>query len=829
MDLPRTVAHFVIHRRRTLLLAAVLLLSLSAAIIALKGRLASDILDLLPAHFDSVQTFKVYDREFTQARQLTFAILDETKACDLDGFTEHFAQALKHEPWVLRVMHRSPIENPEGIQDLHRMTAPLLLNLPTAEFDTALSALDPAAIAARLKKLRATLESGSPKAELELEFDPLGLVTPAFKPLAGSISAEKTPPLASADGTLRLVLAVTNQTDLGAHASQSMMRQVADFQTRVTASWRTTGERPAPQILVTGRTPYVGELSLKMRSDVVSTLLSSTLLVALTFYLGFRQLRPLVAILHVLLLCCVLAVAGGVLVFHELNMITIGLCSILIGLGVDFGMLLFGVYQVQREAGLHHEQAIAQALRQQGRGILFGTLTTAAAFLCLGLTQCSGFAQLGVLIAIGICFAGLLMMTAFFAFIGSKYRPQRRDWMQAVSQRFVRSTLAAPKPWLWAGTAVLLALTIYSIAPIGRLQFEANPKSLEPRNSNAGNAMRTIMGKLPGLGEPLIVLLQAPDAETFHQHWSQLQSAWSQQIQAGKIKNAVTPAAFTLSPLRAQANAARLTVPQLDAACAAFNRAILSEGLNRQSFDSTFAMLDALRALAGGKSTRLDWPQILPPNSSWWFVLDRFFAKSPNMGLAYVFPIKTIASFPEKEALRDALSLPGMDLHISGWTYTLADLLPWAKTKLTELTLIMVGLNALILVFLYRRAFPLLLLMLSLALSVGAMMATLKAFGVCLNLFNALAFPLVLGVGVDYGIYIVLAMRNPDTVQSSLSAVVKPVLLSGLTTVSGFASLATAQNPALRGLGIVCATGVGWCLFATFFFILPAYALRRTR
>jgi predicted RND superfamily exporter protein len=54
----------------------------------------------------------------------------------------------------------------------------------------------------------------------------------------------------------------------------------------------------------------------------------------------------------------------------------------------------------------------------------------------------------------------------------------------------------------------------------------------------------------------------------------------------------------------------------------------------------------------------------------------------------------------------------------------------------------------------------------------------------------------------------------------------KPVLLSGLTAVAGFGSLVLAETPALRGLGIVCAFGIAWCLVSTFLFILPLYAWR---
>jgi predicted RND superfamily exporter protein len=116
--------------------------------------------------------------------------------------------------------------------------------------------------------------------------------------------------------------------------------------------------------------------------------------------------------------------------------------------------------------------------------------------------------------------------------------------------------------------------------------------------------------------------------------------------------------------------------------------------------------------------------------------------------------------------------------------------------------------------------------MLSVALSIAALVTTLKLFAIPLNMFNVLAFPLVLGVGVDYGIYIVIAMRQDGHQERNLATVVKPVLLSGLCTVCGFGSLVFAANPALRSLGSVCAIGVAWCALATLCFVLPAYAWR---
>ena len=361
---------------------------------------------------------------------------------------------------------------------------------------------------------------------------------------------------------------------------------------------------------------------------------------------------------------------------------------------------------------------------------------------------------------------------------------------------------------------------------MGQLQFDANPKSLEPKDSRAGIALRTIQAKMPIAAEPIIVLFRNTDPELFHESWAKLQVAWTQLVAEKKIRSAASPAALVVSPARISANATRLQAIDFTASRAALTSAIAAEGLSAEAFQSAFSLLDALQKIADGDRAALDWQRALPADSSWWFVLDRFFSRDPNLGAAYITPNHTLATFAEKEQLRTEIESAQVPVQISGWSYTLQDLVPWAKGKLTELSVIMILFNVLLLILLYRSAFPLFILMLSLALSIGALIATLKLFGIPLNMFNVLAFPLVLGVGVDYGIYVVIAMRQEGDRQRNLATVVKPVLLSGLCTTCGFGSLAFAANPALRSLGSVCSIGVAWCAFATLCFVLPAYAWR---
>ena len=59
-------------------------------------------------------------------------------------------------------------------------------------------------------------------------------------------------------------------------------------------------------------------------------------------------------------------------------------------------------------------------MRTLGKAIFFGALTTAVGFMALLLAGSRGFTQLGVLIALGISFAGIFMLTVFFLVLPRK-------------------------------------------------------------------------------------------------------------------------------------------------------------------------------------------------------------------------------------------------------------------------------------------------------------------------------------------------------------------------------------------------------------------------
>jgi predicted RND superfamily exporter protein len=743
----------------------------------------------------------------------------------LEDFAPQFVENLRRQPWCRRVLAGAPIETPEGIRDLQAIAVPLLLNLDEHAFEEAIALLRPEKIQERLHRLRGEIEAGSPKPQFELALDPLGLVSPALKPFAENAAIQEDQPLTSPDRTMRVFLVVTNQPTISAFDSQALMRDVHDFRTHAHEGW----DGGPLEILVTGRSAYVAEISLSMRHDIVVTLVGSIVLVGGVFYAGFHRWMPLLGMGLSLLLCCLVALAAGVLIFGRLNMVTIGMCSILIGLGVDFAILIFGRYQQARDEGADHASAIQIAIANLGRAIFFGALTTAVGFLALLLSGSAGYTQLGVLIAIGILFAGLFMTTVFFLFVPRRSRPPERDWILPIVTSYVRRMVRAPGAIVWVATGLLLLLLTIAVLPRPALRFDASTESMEPKNSQAGYALHSIMGRMPTRWEPVLGIVRADNQQQLHDRWQRVATHWNELQQAGKIKSFSTPAALALSPRRLEANRTRLTTIDFAASRTALEAALNAEGFSSESFAPAFKLIGDLEKSARSDAAVPDWRTALPPESSWWFLVDRYFAHDSLLTTGFVTTNEPVTTHAQKQILQSGLPVADVPMTLSGWSFTLTDLLPWSHRQLILISALMAVFDASLLAILYRNLRLWLIQIATLVFAVGAMIASMKLLQIPLNLLNVLAFRLVLAIGVDYGIYVILVWQRARQIEHDVAGVLKPVTLAGLTAICGFGSLGFANDPTLSGLGIACAIGLFWSLAATIFFTLPAAAAAEPR
>jgi hypothetical protein len=507
-------------------------------------------------------------------------------------------------------------------------------------------------------------------------------------------------------------------------------------------------------------------------------------------------------------------------------MVSVGFCAILVGLGVDFAILTIGRYHQARADGEPHQQAIATSVAKLGRAVFFGALTTAVGFLALVLSGAMSFSQLGVLIAIGIFVAGLFMCSILFLFV--RERPRRvgvrSDWLFDITRKYVRWTVRKPAPMLIFSGAVLLLLSAIGFSPIPPLHFQASTRSLQPKNIRANRALEEIMHKMPVRWEPVLAIVRATHQQELHDYWQKISAHWRQLQAAGRIKGFSTPAALCISPNWMQTNRQRLSTISFPAARETLEQTLEDEGFSRDSFAPAFTLLDDLQHVADPSVPLPDWRTQLPQSSSWWFLIDRYFGRDPLLTTGFVTTNQPIATHAQSEELGRDLPVAGVPMMITGWSYALADLQPWSHHQLLIISALMAIFDVSLLAILYRDLRLWLIQVVTLAFGIGAMIASMKLLRIDLNLLNVLSFRLVLAIGVDYGIYVVLVWQKTRDIEHDVAGVLKPVLLAGLTALSGFGSLVLARNPALTGLGIACAIGIFWSLVATIFFTLPAMA-----
>lgn len=799
-----------ITRRPILLAAAGLVIALTAAgIIRSRNAFDSEILNLLPAENPAVRGLKIYNSEFTQNRELAFLLSWTSPPDDPEQIRAQFVEELRKEPWVARILDRPPLEASAGSGAFAVVLPPLLLNLPPAAFREALESLAPDSLRARLSRLAAQAAAGSPRARFELQSDPLGLAARAARPVAETASISDTFELISPDRSALLVPVITRQSDDSSESCRATMADVHAFLDRIRA-----GLGPdAPAIGVTGRAAYVAEISGAMQSDITWTSIVSLLCVTALFWLGFRQFLPLAGIAALLALTALVTMAAGTLLFDQLNILAISFCSILFGLGDDFSLLLCQRYFQARKSGADREHAIGESIRHNMPGILWVAVTTGIGFLALCFSGSRGFAQLGVLVAIGILLCAVFMPVFLFLFVR---HDAERSAETGPARTLAGWCLRAPARILRPAAVIFGILAIISLLPWAPLGFDISPASLEPKNIPAARTLSAMMKNFPGTFEPVMIVLPDPGRPQLER----LDAALRELKAAGLAVSTSSPSALVLDPDRAEENRRTLRNWDPRPLRGAVNDAAESLGLPPELFTPVLRVLED--AAAPGQHAS-NWSGHLPESSPWWFLIDRMVAPQSGAAIAYL-KLPAGITPEQREIVRATINreLPGA--LVTGWSQALASLIPWAQRELVVfggmVTVLVLG----ILAFVYRDGRLWAIHVVSLAAAAAGTVATLKLLQMPVNLLNVLAFPLMLGVGVDYGTHVILALRETGDRLVNLAGVLKPITLSGLTTATGFGSLMLAQNPALSGLGAICAIGVTWCLVASLVLVAPAAA-----
>ena len=133
-----------------------------------------------------------------------------------------------------------------------------------------------------------------------------------------------------------------------------------------------------------------------------------------------------------------------------------------------------------------------------------------------------------------------------------------------------------------------------------------------------------------------------------------------------------------------------------------------------------------------------------------------------------------------------------------------------------------------ILIAIYRNFGMAILAILPTILATVWIMATMTALGITLNVLTVMVTALTIGLGIDYAIHIVERFREEiehkserQAIQTTIKRTGSALLISGLTTVCGFAVLFLSPMPLVRNFGIITAATIVYSVIIAIF-VLPS-------
>ena len=220
----------------------------------------------------------------------------------------------------------------------------------------------------------------------------------------------------------------------------------------------------------------------------------SLLGVALLVVVTFRSVaRPLMGLLALVMGVCWAFGFAAVTIGH-LNMLSMVLAPMLIGIGMDYGIHLLARYEEERGARHSIQQALEQALEGAGPGILHAALTTAVALFTLILTGIGVLQELGLITGCGLL---LTLLSTFVVLPPLLMLWDKRPALSSVEGRAgeahaIRRLLPRPPDFLefwyrWPRAVLALSAigTLAALFAVSYLEFDGNVLRLQAEGTES--------------------------------------------------------------------------------------------------------------------------------------------------------------------------------------------------------------------------------------------------------------------------------------------------------------------------------------------------------
>ena len=538
---------------------------------------------------------------------------------------------------------------------------------------------------------------------------------------------------------------------------------------------------------------------------VVDDLKSSAMLafvgVLLLISFHFRQVFAPIFIIVPLLMSLSWTFGLTKVVIGNLNQITVCLFAILFGLGIDFGIHIFARYREARRRGMGTEDALVETVVHTGSALTTTAVTTSVAFFSLLFSDFKGFSEFGFIVGTGILFSLGAMLVVCPAFI---VLAERLDLIRLQQKSVPVHLLRMGRyPFSIATVALGLAATAYSLYHLNDLQFEYDFKKLRPELPRSG-PQATLPEDLKETRSPAIVLTESFEEAT------EVVAAVKRIRAARGDSSTIRSVKSVYSALPADQEAKLALIADIRALVEG-NEKLLSEG-DRARLDSLRQYLEVERL------TLEDLPEDLTKS---------FSSKDGDI-LSFVMINAAVPLRDGRNAMNFAREIKEIRTGESTWHASSAhiifaemlELMLDDAVKAVVVTLLVVF--AVLLIDL-RNPVDTVLVLTPLLTALAWVTGFMYLLDYRVNIYNMVAFPTIIGMGIDNAVHIFHRYRESG--KGSLRLVLRTtgvaLVATTMTTMVGFAGLVPAHHPALYWIGTVSLFGLG-CCFVAAVTLLPA-------
>jgi predicted RND superfamily exporter protein len=566
---------------------------------------------------------------------------------------------------------------------------------------------------------------------------------------------------------------------------------------------------------LTGKTAFQCESDEIFDQETSTLLLISFALVALIFLSIYRSF-----VSSTILMIPLLAGIGPnygflYLAYDDVNPVVMGATGVLLGLGAEYGVHLWGRFREEYDGNVGLEEAVFRAYEHTGPPVMLGALTGIIAFLCLCLSSQHALVQFGYFGAVGLA---LTMISTLFLFpamvrILSRLKKDRYPRMRVSFSGFAKAFEYRP----------VFVVTV-SIALIGVSAIFASKVTYEKdlfrvflaRDMDSMAVSQKISRNFhSNFTQPTLLSFDADDIQTGLVYQRKLDELIEGLMAKDHEIASFDSISYLLAPDGIREENATILAgiaqkwPTLEALfrdnLAWSDLTEQATGVMTESFDSIGKILVDL---GDGKFDKDDNEAALERS---WYVAKirgkyRFLTQ-----VRYSDKITEVDKLKraDRKISEAAKSLP-MELHISGTRQTMEAILSSLVSELFKLGLYAFLSLTIIFFIVFPSPLGVGLCLIPMIGSFSITLGTMAFLGMGLPFSIVCVAPLVFGFSIHNGIHVVMGSLHEkgSTVEKTMARVTPRAVLTSLTIMAGFVAMITARHYSMEFLGWAMVVGM---------------------